>query len=69
MNNDIKLTCQTCIYFLQHYIWYRCGYKAINYGHCKQGKRVKHMHASKKACESWQEQNADYINFYIPPKV
>ena len=66
METDNKQICQTCLFFRQHYIWQGYRYNAINYGHCRQGIRVKHLHALKSACDKWQQQDEQYKKCYEP---
>ncbi len=58
MNIQERL-CGNCRYFILHYVrWGKEGqkirYMNTSFGHCKEGKRIKHMYNSKKGCVKWE---------------
>lgn len=52
--------CNTCEYFVQHYIWSYNRYVETDTGHCVHGKRLRSRRGSDLACDHWTAQTEEY---------
>ncbi|MGM9670145.1 MAG: hypothetical protein ACI3XD_01025 [Oscillospiraceae bacterium] len=51
--DTMRRTCETCAYFLQHYIRYKKRYRAIAFGHCTEP-RIKVRKIDTPACARYK---------------
>ncbi len=66
MTETTEITCETCNYFLQHYIFWRGQYRRVGYGHCCHEDHCRQCRPEKKACPDWAEQTEEYKLEHVP---
>ena len=58
--------CNTCEYFVQHYVWAHDRYVEADGGHCIHGRGQRRRRGTDIACENWTEQTEEYRQRRVP---